>query len=53
MLLDEVYASVEYVKTIWVRRGGKLEAITRPALHAAEPNHVQEKPMFPISKERK
>jgi hypothetical protein len=52
MLLDQVFNSVEYVKTIWVRRDGKLEAITKPVTFSLDPAQQLDKPLFPISKER-
>ena len=53
MLLDEVYTAVEYVKTIWVRRNGRLEAVTKPMTYSHDPQGELDKPLFPISQERK
>ena len=52
MLLDQVFDSVEYVKTIWVRRNGKLESVTKPITFSLDPGEQLDKPLFPISKER-
>lgn len=53
MLLDQVFDKIEHVKWVFMRKNGKLKKVRRvvPPLDA-EPV-AKDKPLFPISKERK
>lgn len=54
MLLDQVFNKFENVKWIFKRENGKLRKVRRVIPpQASEKSLNQEKPLFPISKERK
>jgi hypothetical protein len=52
MLLDQVFNSVPYTKTIFVRKNGKLSKVKKPLIFTREPESKIEQPLFPISKDR-
>jgi hypothetical protein len=54
-LFNNVFNSVEHVKTIFVRKDGKLKKVTRPVKYTRHPDEdstIKNKPLFPISKDR-
>ena len=52
MLLDQVFERFEHVKWVFVRKNGKLKKVRRVIPHQDKDAGVNDKPMFPISKER-
>lgn len=54
MLLDQVFDKFEPVKWVYIRKNGKLKRVRR-VLPSSEYEKLsnQDKPLFPISKERK
>jgi len=53
MLLDQVFNTSEHVKTIFVRKNGKLKRVTKPCTYTREPDTtIKNKPLFPIVKDR-
>jgi len=53
MLLDQVFDKFENVKWVFVRKDGKLKKVRRVITAPLKFATKQEKPLFPISKERK
>lgn len=53
MLLDQVFDGFEPVKWVYVRKDGKLKRVRRIARQDSTQTFVSDKPLFPISKERK
>ena len=53
MLLDQVFSKFENVKWVFVRKDGKLKQVRRIIPSASDSENLKDKPLFPISKERK
>lgn len=54
MLLDQVFNGFDNVKWVFIRKGGKMRKVRRIIPNQNTPvADSTEKPMFPISKERK
>lgn len=53
MLLDQVFDGFEHIKWIFVRKNGKLKKIRKVIQQETPVPAESDKPMFPISKERK
>lgn len=53
MLLDQVFDKFENVKVVFVRKNGKLKKVRRSVPDEVEVLDKTDKPLFPISKERK
>lgn len=54
MLLDQVFDRFDHVKWVFVRKDGKLKRVRRTIPHSSTPSSpTDDKPLFPISKERK
>lgn len=54
MLLDQVFDRFDHVKWVFVRKDGKLKKVRRTIPHqTSSVDNSEDKPLFPISKERK
>lgn len=52
MLLNQVFDRFDHIKIVFVRKDGKLKKVKRTVTHDVVHSADQEKPLFPISKER-
>lgn len=53
MLLDQVFDKFDHVKWVFVRKDGKMKKVRRTIpQQGTEVKGTEDKPLFPISKER-
>lgn len=52
MLLNQVFDKFDHVKIVFVRKDGNLKKVRRTVIHDVPEVSTENKPLFPISKER-